>query len=339
MNSMDLSIIIINWNAQTFVRGCLASIRDNAGGLNYEVIVVDNASYDGCEQMVKSEFPQAIFIQSDQNLGFARANNMAFAHCKGRNVLFLNPDTEIQGVALQQLVASLESIPTAGMVGARLLNSDLSLQTTCVTALPSILNQALGSDHLRRAFPKWWIWGMRPLFEEPQGPVSVEAISGACMMANREVIEQVGGFSTDYFMYSEDMDLCVKIAKGGCKIYYVPTARIVHHAAGSSSSRQESNFSSIMLHESVLRFMELHRGRPYAILYTSSTAFVAACRILLLVVALPMAIHPGGCQFLSRAFSKWWDVLAWSLGLTRWVSYQQPPARPLSQAGAAPESE
>jgi GT2 family glycosyltransferase len=336
---MDLSIIIINWKSVNFTRQCLASICTNAGDVTYEVIVVDNASYDGCEQMIKSEFPHVTFLQSEENLGFAGANNLAFAQSQGRNVMFLNPDTEILGAALRILVSSLDSTPRAGMVGARLLNSDLSLQTTCIVALPSILNQALSSRHLRTAFPKWRIWGMRPLFEDPKEPVLVEAISGACMVARRDVIAQVGGFTTDYFMYSEDMDLCVKVERSGWKIYFVPDATIIHHAAGSSSSRAESNFSSIMLHESVSRFMELHRGRPYAALYRSSTALMAVCRLLLLVGALPAAIHPRGCSFLSRAFSKWRGVLAWSLGLTPWVSKQPARPRTISQAIAVSEPE
>jgi N-acetylglucosaminyl-diphospho-decaprenol L-rhamnosyltransferase len=288
---MDLSVIIVNWKSVAFTRQCLASIYANAQALNFEVIVVDNASYDGCEEMVKFEFPQAIFLQSDRNLGFAGANNLAFARSQGRNVLFLNPD--------------------------------FTLQTTCVVALPSIVNQALSSNYLRKTFPKWRIWGMRPLFVAGNAPRPVDAISGACMVARREAIAQVGAFSTYYFMYSEDMDLCVKIARAGWKIYYVPEARIVHHAEGSSSSREESNFSSIMLCESLTRFMELHRGHWYAILYRCSTASIAACRILLLVAASPIAIHPRGYHFVSRAFSKWCGVLAWCLGLTQWVSREQ----------------
>jgi N-acetylglucosaminyl-diphospho-decaprenol L-rhamnosyltransferase len=325
---MDLSVIIINWKSVNFTRKCLASIYANAGDLTYEVIVVDNASFDGCEQMVKSEFPQVTFIQSRENLGFARANNLAFAQSHGHNVMFLNPDTEIQGKALQKLTRCLESIPPAGMVGARLLNSDLSLQTTCIVALPSILNQTLNSRHLQRAFPKWRIWGMRPLFENSQEPFPVEAISGACMVAKRQVIAQVGGFTTDYFMYSEDMDLCLKVARSAWKIYFVPDASIVHHAAGSSSSRAERNFSSIMLRESVTRFMQLHHGRLYAMAYRLTTAFAAACRLLLLALALPVAIHPRGYGFIARAFSKWTAVLTWSLGWTPWVSKRtmRPPA-------------
>jgi N-acetylglucosaminyl-diphospho-decaprenol L-rhamnosyltransferase len=319
---LDLSIIIINWRSQAFVRDCLASIYTNGGAAAYEVFVVDNASYDGCDEMVKSEFPRTIFIQSEHNLGFAAANNLAFFKSRGRNVMFLNPDTEIQGSAIQTLISELESIPDAGMVGAHLLNSDFSLQTTCITALPSILNQTLSSDCLRKAFPKWKTWGMRPLFEEAKGAVPVDAISGACMLARREIVERVGSFSTDYFMYSEDMDLCVKISKTGWKIYYVPDAFIVHHAGGSSSSREESNFSSIMLRESLMHFFEIHRGRVYGTLYRLSAAFAGMCRILLLMAIFPIAIHPRGYRFLSRAVKKWCSILAWSLGLTHWVNQQ-----------------
>jgi N-acetylglucosaminyl-diphospho-decaprenol L-rhamnosyltransferase len=331
MAQMDLSIIIINWKSVSFTRQCLVSICLNGGELNYEVIVVDNASFDGCEQMVKSEFPQFTFIQAHQNLGFSGANNLAFAQCRGRYVLFLNPDTEIQGDALQKLMSVLESAPHVGMVGARLLNSDHSLQTTCVVALPSILNQSLSSNYLRHTFPKWGIWGMRPLFEKSSDPRPVEAISGACMMCRKEVVQRVGGFSADYFMYSEDMDLCLKIAQSGRKIYYVPTAEIVHHAAGSSSSHEETNFSTIMVRESVVRFMEQHRGRAYAVLFRCSTAFMAAGRLSLFMTILPVAVYPPGYRFLRRTLSKWFAVLVWSFGFTRWVRQYRPSPLPLSR--------
>src|SRR5438309_590446 len=164
MSSPDLSVIIVNWNSATFTKQCLASIFANAGALNIEVIVVDNASYDGCAEMVGVEFPDVTFVQSQRNLGFSGANNLALGRASGRNVLFLNPDTEIEGSALQVLLSAVDSIPDAGMVGARLLNSDLSLQTTCITALPSILNQALSCDYLRYTIPRWRIWSLRSYF-------------------------------------------------------------------------------------------------------------------------------------------------------------------------------
>src|SRR5581483_3665278 len=182
MNSVDLSIIIVNWKSSEYTHQCLKSIYANSSSLRIETIVVDNASFDGCGEMIAKEFPQATFIQSEINLGFAGANNLAFKRSQGRAILFLNPDTEVQGEALQTLMSNLDSIGDAGMVGARLLNSDFSLQTTCVVALPSILNTTLNSEFLRRKFPRWTIWGMRPLFADGNTPVPVEAISGACML-------------------------------------------------------------------------------------------------------------------------------------------------------------
>jgi N-acetylglucosaminyl-diphospho-decaprenol L-rhamnosyltransferase len=324
MDPLDISIVIINWKSQAFVRQCLASIYANVDGITFEILVVDNASYDGCEQML-TEFPQVIFIQSEQNLGFAGANNLALDFSTGRNVLFLNPDTEILGSAIQTLVSRLESVPNAGMVGAHLLNSDFSLQTTCITAVPSILNQTLNSEYLRRTFPEWNIWGMRALYEEGNKLSQVEAISGACMLVKREVAERVGGFTTDYFMYAEDVDLCVKITEAGWKIFYVPDAMIVHHAGASSSSRKESNFSDIMLRESLVRFLAIHRGSLYVTLYRCSIVLISVLRIVVLLIALPIAIGPRGYRFLAHALTKWSSILLWSLGLTRWASPKLQP--------------
>jgi N-acetylglucosaminyl-diphospho-decaprenol L-rhamnosyltransferase len=318
MNTPNLSIIIINWRSQAFVRDCLTSIRANIGSLTHEILVVDNASFDGCEKMVRSEFPHVLFIQSKCNLGFAAANNLAFARSSGRNVLFLNPDTEVRGAAIQELVSALECLPDAGMVGARLLNSDGSLQTTCIAAIPVILNQTLNLRCLQRSFPRWKIWGMRALFENNTAPVPVEAISGACMLARREVIHRVGGFRTDYFMYAEDMDLCVTVAHAGWKIYYVPDAAIVHHAGGSSASREESNFSNIMLRQSVTHFFRLYRGPFYAILYRASLAVVAALRILALLISFPILIPWWSYRDASLALKKWRCIFLWSLGITQW---------------------
>ena len=217
------------------------------------------------------------------------------------------------------------------MVGARLLNSDFSLQTTCITALPSILNQTLNTDYLRKTFPCWSIWGMQPLFENRNVPSRVEAISGACMLARREVVEQIGCFSTDYFMYSEDMDLCKKVAKAGKQIYYVPEATIVHHAGGSSSRREESNFSSIALRESLVHYLELHRGRVYAAAYRGVTVLGCAVRLLLLAFALPMALSARGRSRLARAAGKWMSILLWSLGLNTWARQQPVRDQPVGQ--------
>ncbi|HLH34931.1 MAG TPA: glycosyltransferase family 2 protein [Alloacidobacterium sp.] len=312
---LDLSIIIINWNSKEFLRKCLASIRDSIKNVEYEVIIIDNASYDGAEEMVRSTFPETMFIQSDKNLGFAGANNLGFAYSSGRNILFLNPDTEIKGTAIQSLLTALESDQNIGMVGARLLNSDLSVQTTSITALPSVLNQVIASNYLKTRFPKLKAWGMRPLYESTNRTARVDAISGACMLARRKVLEKIGCFTTEYFMYAEDMDLCIKVSKTGAQIHYVPDAVIVHHGGSSSAKRKESNFSSIVQRESLMQFFKLHRGHAYALLYRAATGAIAFCRIAVLILCSPLSVTSAGRRFLSRAASKWMAILLWSLGM------------------------
>ena len=315
---IELSIVIVNWKSREFLKNCLKSIHANCDSLEYEIVVIDNASYDGCKEMLESRFPDVVFIQSNENLGFARANNLAYNKSRGRNVLFLNPDTEIQGHALQTLLEALKTIPDAGMVGAKLLNSDNTLQTTCVTALPSIANQALASNYLRNHFPSWSIWGMRALYSGDQKVSRVEAISGACMLAKREILDRIGCFTTDYFMYAEDMDLCIKVNKTAAKICYVPEAVVVHHGGGSSSSHSESNFSSVMQRESLAKFFELHRGRGYALIYRTSTVLISAVRMAVIVLSSPITICKDGYRPFSRRANKWSSILRWAVDVSKW---------------------
>lgn len=309
----DVSIIIVNWRSREYVRNCIHSLDQDSGRDGYEIFVVDNDSGDDCGTMIAKEFPSVRFIQTGCNAGFARANNLALAEARGRYVLFLNPDTEIRRNAIHTLCAALDSLQDAGMVGARLLNTDGTLQTTCITAVPTILNQTLNLHFLRKTFPSWRLWGMRALYRNGGTPAPVEAISGACMLVRRELAERLGGFTTEYFMYSEDMDLCVKVANTGQRIYYVPEAEIVHHARGSSSQRQETHFSSIALRESLMRFFEIHRGYRYARIYRAFMALVCGLRLLMLALATPLLLHPRGSRFLRRAWSKWVSVLSWCL--------------------------
>jgi N-acetylglucosaminyl-diphospho-decaprenol L-rhamnosyltransferase len=334
---IDVSVIIINYKSAAFTKECLRSIFADTKESSLEVIVIDNASYDGCGELIATEFPQVTFVQSTRNLGFAQANNLGVTIARGKCVLFLNPDTEIRASAIESLRTSLESIPDAGMVGARLLNSDLSLQTTSITAFPSILNQTLGTETLRRRFPYSNLWGIRPLFENHQSPVLVDAISGACMMAKREVIERVQGFTSDYFMYAEDLDLCLKVKKAGWSIYYVPDAVIVHHGGQSSGSRSESDFAAIMIRQSLFLFMQRHRGWWYAWLFRGTTAFVAIYRLTLLTLALPAAGILSARRSIFGAWGKWFRILGWCFGLQSWVSRERSHPGEFSNPVSDPE--
>jgi len=311
---LDLSIIIVNWNSFEFVRKCVASVYTNVKKLRFEVIVVDNASFDRCEEMLNNEFPGVKFTQSNANIGFAGANNLAFKGSRGRNILFLNPDTEIVGPAIQEMVALLENNPRAGIVGCKLLNSDYSIQTSCIQPFPSILNQVFDNEWLATMFPKAAIWGRRPLQENSSRPSVVEVVSGACLVIKREAFENIGLFTPDYFMYAEDCDLCYKAKQAGWQVYYLSDATVIHHGGRSSELTPENNFGSIMMKQSLLKFMRLRRGTAYAAVYRATMVVVSLCRLLLLVVLMAFAKGNRQRQTISRAFKKWGQVFGWATG-------------------------
>lgn len=311
---MQLSIIIVNWNSKDYLRNCLISVLKNTRGIAYEIIVIDSASYDGCGEMLRRHFPQVRFIQSDRNLGFAKANNEAFRTSKGKNLLFLNPDTEINDNVIPDLMKVLESTSGAGAVGARLLNSDGSTQISCIRAFPTVLNQILDTNLLRRQFPLSKMWGMASLFEKSDVVREVDAISGACLMIKREVFKEVGNFSEDYFMYSEDIDLCHKIWRNGWKAFYFSGAKVIHHGGKSSSETTTSSFTDVLLLESRFRFFCKTRSHDYGQLYRLSMFYVSLLRIWLVSLYWSFMSVSGKASSSTATLRKWIARLRWTLG-------------------------
>ncbi len=313
---VELSVVIVNWNSKDYVRKCLHSLSRHHAGSNLEVIVVDGASFDGCDNMLTSEFPSAHYIQSATNVGFAKANNLGVRKAAGPYVLFLNPDTEFIEDSVSVLLGLLKSLPMAGAVGCRLLNEDRSVQTSCVQAFPTALNRALDSELLRRMFPRWKCWGMRAL--QSNEPAVVDAISGACILMPRQLFDEIGGFTEAFFMYGEDVDLCFKIGRAGRHVYYVGQTSLVHFGGGSSQ-QSASNFSNVMFRESTYRFLKRNRGAPAAIAFRLAMMASAVARLIALILLLPFG---GGRGIGSRTGSlrKWFFVLRWGLGLESWVA-------------------
>jgi N-acetylglucosaminyl-diphospho-decaprenol L-rhamnosyltransferase len=282
---MDLSIIIVNWNSVELLRACITSVQRDTHGIDYEIIVIDAASFDGCDRMLHESFPTVRFIQSQLNVGFGQANNKAFEVAHGESVLFLNPDTEVVGPAISTMHAWLQRLPMAGAVGCRLLNGDSSLQTSCVQSFPTITNQMLDTDWLRAVWPSARLWGTNALYADDDAPKLVEAIAGACVMLKKEVFERVGRFSKEYFMYAEDIDLCHKANALGLHNYYVPEATVIHYGGGSSQ-KAASNASVVLTRESICRFLTRTRGRGYAALYRIAMLNTALLRLAIVRVLL-----------------------------------------------------
>jgi len=310
----ELSIIVVNWKSVAYLRGCLASIYRYTKGASFEVIVVDNASNDGCEAMLREEFPQAIPIAAGENLGFARANNLGFTFSTGEILLFLNPDTEISSDVLSPMADWMRAHPLAGAVGARLLNSDGSLQSSCVQAFPTILNQVLDSKLLRRRYPTWKLWGAQVLYDPQAKAAEVDAISGACFMARRTAFEAAGCFTASYFMYSDDLDLSYKIHQAGYTVACLPRYEVVHHG-GKSSDNQSGHFAEVLQRDSMAQFLRSTRGVLYCTAYRSVTSLASMLRLAVAVSLLLFPSRTGRRKKRISVAGKWFAVFAWSVGL------------------------
>jgi GT2 family glycosyltransferase len=310
---VDLSVVFVNWNSEDYLQECIASIYENTRGVSLEIIVVDNASPAGTVDSVKQRFPGILLIKSTQNLGFARANNLGFRHSSGARVLILNPDTKLVGPAITTLLLHSTSLPAAGIVGGRLVDPNLTVQTTSIQRFPTILNQIADIEYLRLRWPHSSLWGLGPLFSNNQGPVRVDVIPGACMLLKREVFEQVGMFTEDYFMYAEDIDLNHKVARAGFVNYYIPDATVIHYG-GTSSSRQKANqWATIMKYRAMRQYYARNKSRTYAVLYRAAMGLVAAIRLIL--IAVLQGTFFGKRDAFKGAKAKWVTVLKWSLGL------------------------
>ena len=321
---IELSIIIVNWNSKNYLRGCLESVLTQTRGVEFEIIVVDSGSFDGSDEMLRQRYPQVRFLQSEQNVGFACANNMGAQIARGSVFLFINPDTEVRDDAIQQLYFALARMSDAGILGPKLLNTDGSLQASCVQAMPTILNQLIDIEILRRWFPRRRIWTSAATFEGSTDPVPVDALSGACMMTRKEVFDRAGGFSAEYFMYAEDLDLSWKMSRAGYRNYYIPSARIVHHGGGSSQHGR-SHFSEVMVPESVSRLLRKTHGDFYSLGYRITLSAAALVRLMLIAVSFPVGFLVGKTERWNIVFWKWVAILRWGLGMEKWVkSYGSP---------------
>jgi len=251
--SVDLSIIIVNWNTKDLLNQCLKSLNQTFQRLKMEIFVVDNGSTDGSGEAVKEARPEVILIDNPSNLGFARANNQALRLSTGKYTLLLNPDTQVKGESIETLKAFMDKHPEAGVVGAQLLNSDGSKQNS-IANFPSLATELLNKSVLRWLFPKTFP-GKEKTYSEP---IEVDSVVGACMTVRREVMEKVGLLDEDYFLFLEETDWCYRVKNAGWKIYHHPQAEI-YHFQGKSAEKDKKR-AKVEYYRSRYRFFKKNRG-------------------------------------------------------------------------------
>lgn len=214
------------------LRACLRSLP--LKDAQTEIIVVDSASIDRTPEMVTAEFPTVKLIASGENLGYSKGNNLGLKQASGRYLLVLNPDTEIQGNAIAQMLAYMEAHPQIGVFGPQMVYADGTPQSTR-RRFPSLALALFESTWLQSLAPRAWLnhFYMRDLPENET--VAVDWVVGAALLLRREAYAQVGGFDEGFFMYSEELDLCRRMKAAGWGVVHFPAARITHFEGRSSA--------------------------------------------------------------------------------------------------------
>src|ERR1700758_1199043 len=205
---MDLSVVIVGWNAKHYLQLCLQSLADAPPRRSMEIIVVDNASSDGSAEMTKARFPDVKLIRSEENLGFSKGNNVAIRQCQGRYISLVNPDVQVFPGCLDALADFLDQNPKVGVVGPRVFNPDMTQQSTC-RRFPTLWNNFCSSTGLATAFKTSRLFGGEHMLSFPHDrTMSVDVLVGCFTMVRDEAFDTVGLLDEDLFMYGDDVDWC-----------------------------------------------------------------------------------------------------------------------------------
>ncbi len=240
MKSMDLSVVIVSYNTCNLTLECLQSVYRETFGIDFEVIVVDNASSDGSPDAISSNYPSVHLLRIDNNIGFAQANNLAIKEALGRSILLLNPDTVVLDGAIQKLLGFARSHPEAGICGGRTLFADRSLNPDSCFGKPTVWSSFCFGLGLSSIFKKNRWFNPEGLGGWSRNTVrEVDIVTGCFFLIRKDLWNQLGGFDPLFFMYGEEVDFCLRASKQGHKCLFCPDATIIHYYGASQKIRVE----------------------------------------------------------------------------------------------------
>ena len=235
-----VSVVIVSFNTREMTLSCIRSIIEQTTQHAYEIIIVDNNSRDGSPAAIRQEFPQVTLMEVRENLGFAGANNMAARHAHGQRLLLLNPDTVVLNGAIDEILAYADRTPEARLWGGRAVFPDGTVNASCWNdmTLWSSLCRAIG---LAWAFPKSRLFNPESI--HTRGPIEkerrVDVVVGCFLLIDKPLWDQLGGFNRKFFMYGDEVDLCIRARNLGAQPRITPNATIIHYGGGSEPSSEE----------------------------------------------------------------------------------------------------
>jgi GT2 family glycosyltransferase len=286
---VDVSIIIVSWNTKELLLKCLNSLTCRVPRFPTEIIVVDNASRDGSPEAVQRYFPDIQLIRNDENLGFAKANNIGIKQSTGRYVCLVNSDVMVHEDCIDRMCEYMDHHPSTGMIGPKMLNPDLTLQASA-RRFPSLWNSFCEAFFLHRIFPRSGLFNNDDMAYWPYDSVCrVDVLVGCFWMVRKEAIDQVGLLDEDFFMYAEDLDWCRRFIRGSWDVIYFPHSQAIHYGGGSSESSPTRFF--VERQRANLKYWKKQHSLPTRVVFILIILAHQLVRIILgtiyLVIRLP----------------------------------------------------
>jgi GT2 family glycosyltransferase len=256
--SVDISVVVVGWNARRYLELCLESLEAARPRRSMEVLVVDNASIDGTAEMIEAKFPWVKLLKSPENLGFSRGNNLAIRQCQGRYIALVNPDVIVLPGCLDALADVLDQHPNVGDVGPRVLNPDMTLQSSC-RRFPTLWNNFCSASGLATKFKNSRIFAGEHMFYFPHDRTrTVDVIVGCFSMIRRQAFDAVGLLDDNLFMYGDDVDWCRRCWNAGWQVVFYPGAQAIHDR-GKITAPYPVRFA-LAQQRSVLYYWSKHHG-------------------------------------------------------------------------------
>ena len=270
-----VSVVIVNWNTRDMVLGLLASLATPSEDSAHEIelIVVDNDSSDGSVEAIRREFPSIKLLAQNANRGFAGGVNPGVRVATQPLVLLLNTDAHTSRSSIEDAARYMEQFPEVGVLGPQILSPERNPQPSAWRD-PSLRWLALSAVGLSKLTPfKFDRYHEKPFDEAAE----VDCVSGCAMMIRRDLIDELGGFDEDYFMYFEETDFCVRARRSGKKVHHAPVGEFVHEEGGTSKSVRLRTFLDFK--RSQILFHRKHGGVYTAIAARGLLALGSALRL------------------------------------------------------------
>ena len=249
-----LSIVIVSFNSHDFLDKCLVSLKNSKISEKTEILIVDNASTDQTQELMKNKYSNLVFIRNNANLGYAKANNQGIARASGKYILLLNPDTLVPPETAGVMVNFMESTPEAGVSTCMVSLENGEIDDACHRGFPTPWRAVCHFSGLSVLFPgSTFLNGYHLGYRNLDKIHPIDTCTGAFMLIRAKVGKKLGWLDEDYFWYGEDIDFCFRVKKDGFQVYFVPSVKITHFKGMSSGIKKHSEKQSTASFETKIR--------------------------------------------------------------------------------------